>query len=95
MDPRIHDLLRDIGLSQNEATALYVDNTGAIALAKDRRSCNKSRHVDRRHLKVREFVAEKAIKVVYVASAENSADLLTKSLSTEDHLRHARTLMNV
>eukprot|EP00966_Prymnesium_polylepis_P294658 6804382-Prymnesium_polylepis.1 len=33
-------------------TVLYVDNQGALALAnKDRRSCHRSRHIERRYLK--------------------------------------------
>ena len=50
-------LLTDLGLPQDEPTVLHVDNQGAIALATDRRSCNRSRHVDRRYFKVRELVA--------------------------------------
>ena len=88
-------LLDELGLPQEGPTELYVDNTGAIALARDRRSCNRSRHIERRHLKVREYVAEDKIRVSYIASAENPSDVLTKTLSAEDHARHSRTLMGV
>ena len=36
---------------------LYVDNQGAVELSKDLKSCQRSRHVERRYLKVRELVA--------------------------------------
>ena len=88
-------LLSDLGLTQDEPTLLYVDNQGAIALATDRRSCNRSRHVDRRYFKVRELVALGEINVQYIQSADNPADLLTKPLSAKDHLRHSASLMNI
>ena len=88
-------LLTDLGLPQDEPTVLHVDNQGAIALATDRRSCNRSRHVDRRYFKVRELVALGEISVQYIASADNPADLLTKPLPAKDHLRHSATLMNI
>eukprot|EP00965_Chrysotila_dentata_P089849 2965805-Pleurochrysis_carterae.AAC.1 len=40
---------------------MYVDNSGAVELSKERRSCQRSRHVDRRDLKVREYVAHGSI----------------------------------
>jgi len=47
-------------------------------LSKHRKSCNRSRHVLRRYLKVRELVAEGAIKVEWVETKENLSDLLSK-----------------
>ena len=88
-------LLEELGLPQDGPTVLYVDNTGAIALSRDRRSCHQSRHVERRYLKVREYVAEKQIHVTYIASADNPSDVLTKTLPAADHARHSRTLMGV
>ena len=61
-------------------TVLYVDNQGAEALAKDRKSCQRSRHIERRYLKAREWVANGDIRCVYVPTDQNPADMLTKSL---------------
>eukprot|EP00965_Chrysotila_dentata_P262745 6214660-Pleurochrysis_carterae.AAC.2 len=52
----LRGLLSEMWLEQRHATPMYVDNSGAIELSKDRRSCQRSRHVDRRDLKVREYV---------------------------------------
>ena len=43
-------LLNEMGVPQEQPTVLKVENTGAIELSKHRKSCNKSRHVDRRYL---------------------------------------------
>ena len=49
-------------------------------LAKDRRSCHKSKHIDRRYLKVRELVEQEKIRVAKVPTDENPSDLFTKDL---------------
>jgi hypothetical protein len=59
-------VLREMGVDVNEPTVLYVDNKSAIELAKDRKSCQRSRHIERRFLKIRELVAEGHIIVKYV-----------------------------
>ena len=46
-----------MGEDMSEPTVLYVDNLGAVALSKDLKSCQRSRHIERRYLKVRELVA--------------------------------------
>eukprot|EP00966_Prymnesium_polylepis_P317663 7339140-Prymnesium_polylepis.1 len=85
----LRGLLREMGADVGEPTVLYVDNQGAEALAKDRRSCHRSRHIERRYLKVREWVHLGEIKVVYVPTDQNPADLLTKSLDSTLFRRHA------
>ena len=70
----------------------FVDNRSVIALAQDRRSCHRSRHILRRFLKVREFVAEGHISVEYVNTQANAAYLFTKSLDKDTHWRHVNFL---
>ena len=89
--------MAEMGLPQLDATTLRVDNSGAIELSHDRKSCNKSRHVDRRYFKVRELQAgEQAlgeVHVEHVDTALNAADVLTKPISRELFDRHCATLM--
>ena len=73
---------RGMGLPQEEPTTLFVDNKGAVELSRDRKSCHRSRHVDRRFFKVRELVFAGAIKVEYVPTEDNPADILISRLST-------------
>ena len=39
-------LFAEMGLTQEKPTVLYVDNSGAVELSRDRKSCHRSRHVD-------------------------------------------------
>ena len=87
-------LLAEMGLPQG-VVVLKVDNSGAVELSRDRKSCHRSRHVDRRYFKVRELSFEGELRVEKVDTADNSSDLLTKPLATDPFRRHRARLMNM
>mgnify|MGYP001164178445 CR=1 FL=1 len=72
-------LLAEMGLPQMQPTTLYVDNAGAVELAKDAKTCHRSRHVLRRFFKVREWQHDCELVTKWIATALNVADMLTKS----------------
>lgn len=88
-------LLREIGVKLDKLTVLYVDNSGAVELSKHRKSCNRSRHVQRRYLKVRELVAAGEIEVRWIETKKNISDLLSKGTIDAVHYNELRIqLMN-
>ena len=78
-----------------ETTPLFVDNSGAVELSRDRKSCHRSRHVDRRYFKVREVGFEGQLRVEHVDTKLNSSDLLTKPFPLPTFVQHRRRLMNL
>ena len=84
-----------MGFPQSKATVLWVDNMGAVALAKHRCSSVRSRHIERRYLHLRELVAAGELEVRYVPTADNVADLLTKPLAKDVHMKHVGTASNI
>ena len=86
-------LLSEMGLPQERPTVLRVDNSGAVELSRDRKSCHRSRHIDRRFFKVRELVARGTIDVQKVDTKLNRADFLTKALDEATFLRHRASTM--
>ena len=56
-----------MGADLSKPTVIYVDNSGAIELSKDLKSCTRSRHIERRYLWVRELVHRGEIEVRYIA----------------------------
>mmetsp|Transcript_48744 Transcript_48744/g.104053 ORF Transcript_48744/g.104053 Transcript_48744/m.104053 type:complete len:90 (+) Transcript_48744:1-270(+) len=75
-----------MGCDMSKPVVLLVDNSGAVELAKDRKSSQRTRHVCRRYLKVRELVAEGLVKVKWVDTKDNLSDLLSKGTFTaEEH----------
>jgi hypothetical protein len=65
-----------------------VDNTGAIYLANNQSTGKHTKHVDVRYHFVREFIEDGIVKIVFVKSAENKADVFTKNLGGELFKRH-------
>eukprot|EP00965_Chrysotila_dentata_P033034 1100785-Pleurochrysis_carterae.AAC.1 len=63
-----------MGREEPRATPMYADNSGTVELSKKRRSCQRSRHVDRCDLKVREYVAHGKIEVRKIGTDDNVAD---------------------
>ena len=90
----IRGLLSEMGLPQ-EATPVFVDNSGAVELSRDRKSCHRSRHVDRRYFKIRELCFEGQLRVEHIDTKLNSSDLLTKPLPLPVFLQHRRRLFNL
>ena len=70
-------------------------SAGELELSRDRKSCHRSRHVDRRYFKVRELSYAGELKVEHINTLDNSADLLTKPLDLTTFLKHRSTLMNL
>lgn len=64
---------------------IYVDNKGAIQIAKNPTSHSRTKHIEVRHFFVRQHVKEKRVKMEYVESKKQAADCLTKPLSFELH----------
>ena len=87
-------LLSEMGLPQSQPTIIYVDNQGAVELSRDRKSCHRSRHVDRRYFKVRELAAEGVLRVDPIDTLRNSSDLLTKPLEVTKFNAHRARLLN-
>ena len=86
-------LLREMGVLLPAPTILYVDNTSAIALVKNSKSCVRTRHIERRYLKIRELIDSGHIEVKYVNTNDNTADVLTKALPRVDFERHKHSVL--
>ena len=81
-------LLSELGADMSAPTVLHVDNSGAVELSKHHKSCNRSRHVQRRYFKVRELVASGEVDVRWIDTNENPSDLLSKG--THDSQKFAK-----
>lgn len=73
-------LMHDLGFEQKEATVIYEDNQGCIALSDNPVFHKRTKHIDIRYHFIRERVTSKEIELKYVATEHQLADLLTKGL---------------
>jgi protein involved in temperature-dependent protein secretion len=67
---------------------LLGDNQGAIALANDHRFHARTKHIDIRYHFIREHIEVGDLKLEYINTADNAADMFTKALpsATFKHL---------
>ena len=66
---------------------------GAIQNAKHPNYSDKLRHVDRKIFFIRQIVAEKHVKVLWIEGTKNVADLGTKNLGSRLHYYFASFLL--
>jgi DNA integrity scanning protein DisA with diadenylate cyclase activity len=90
----LRGLLTNVGSAPVGPTTLAIDNSGAVALSRDYISNGKTKHIERRHLKVRELVEEAVVSTVHIPTADNVADILTKPLGYRRFEKLRKLLMN-
>ena len=65
------------------AFLIHYDSTSAIAKVQNRYYNGKRRQIRRKHITVRDYLSNGAVRVDHIWSEENLADLLTKGLAWE------------
>ena len=61
-------------------TMFHEDNLGCLKCSEDPVLHGRMKHIDIKYHKIKEFVANKTAKLIYVPTHRQIADLLTKSL---------------
>ncbi|CAI7818385.1 unnamed protein product [Closterium sp. NIES-53] len=81
-------LLTDLGEQPRLPPVLYVDNKAMIALCQEHRT----KHIALRYFLARELQQRGQLRLAYVATRANTADVFTKALPPGDHQRFATVL---
>ncbi|XP_040078229.1 secreted RxLR effector protein 161-like [Ixodes scapularis] len=90
----LENFMKQLGVDEflQEPQVLLVDNQGAIVLAKNQVTSERSKHIDLKHFFLREKVEEGKLQLQYNKSSSNSADLFTKALNGRLTLKHCERL---
>ena len=75
--------MQDLQVKFDEPIPIFCDNTNAISISKNSVMHSKTKHIPIKYRFVREQVAEKNIKLEYVGTKEQIADIFTKPLPRE------------
>jgi hypothetical protein len=75
--------LTDIQVEYDEPIPIYCDNTRSISISKNSVMHSKTKHIPIKYHFLRDKVAEKNIRVEYVGTKEQVADIFTKPLPRE------------
>ncbi|CAI7858774.1 unnamed protein product [Closterium sp. NIES-53] len=85
-------LLTDLGEPPRSPPVLYVDNKAMIALCQEHRLEHRMKHNTLRYFLAREPQQRGQLRLAYVASRANIADVFTKALQPCDHQRFCTVL---
>jgi hypothetical protein len=77
----LHNFLQELGVTFNQPTIIYVDNKSAIALAQNPVNHRASKHIDLRYKFMCSQLDDRTIKLEYIPTGDNLADLMTKATS--------------
>ena len=90
----LRGLLGSLHCEQKEPTVIGVDNQGAIAMSNNYVSNSKTKHIERRHLKIRELVQDMIVRPEFIPTDLNVADILTKPLARPRFEELRRLILN-
>ncbi|CAI7799408.1 unnamed protein product [Closterium sp. NIES-53] len=87
-------LLTDLGEQPCSPPVLYVDNKAMIALCQEHRLEHRTKHIALRYFLARELQQRGQLRLAYVATTANTADVFTKALPLGDH-QHFSTVLGL
>ena len=90
----LKSLLSELQVPLTQAPLIYCDNLSAVLMTANPVSHHRSKHFELDLHFVRENVARKLITVSHIPSHEQTADILTKSISSSD-FPYVRTKLGV
>ena len=88
----IKSLFSHLRISTPLPFVIKCDNKGAIFLADGQGASTRSKHIDIKYHFVREQTIKKVFDIVYIPTADQTADIFTKPLGRTLHERHVTSL---
>ncbi|CAI7905047.1 unnamed protein product [Closterium sp. NIES-54] len=85
-------LLTDLGEPPRSPPVLYVDNKAMLALCREHRLEHRTKHIALCYFLAHELQQRGQLRLAYVASEANTADIFTKALPPGDHQRFCTML---
>ncbi|CAI7915541.1 unnamed protein product [Closterium sp. NIES-53] len=78
-------LLTDLGERPRSPPVPYVDNKAMIVLCQEQRLEHRTKHIALCYFLARELQQRDQLRLAYVATSANTADIFTKVLQPGDH----------
>jgi hypothetical protein len=87
-------LLQELGYPQNTPFPLQIDNESTIKVAKNPEHHGRMKHINTKYYWIRDQVDLGKLRIQWVASKDNCADILTKALPRDLH-QHQCSLLGL
>ena len=88
----VEQIMEHLNIEIQLPITIYIDNIGAIYMARNNSKGRATRHVNYRYNYCRE-VHGKLVELSFVKSEDNEADILTKNATKDEHERHSKKLV--
>ncbi len=85
----VAQIMMSMGIPVKFPIIVRVDNVGAIFMSKNITTSQKTKHVDIPYHFVHEFMEDGFIKIIFVQTKENRADIFTKNMSGPTYKHHS------
>ncbi|CAI7752709.1 unnamed protein product [Closterium sp. NIES-53] len=85
-------LLSDLGEQPHSPPVLYAENKAMIALCQEHRLEHRTKHIALRYFLARELQQRGQLRLAYVATRANTANIFTEALPPGDHQRFSTVL---
>ena len=87
-------ILNEMGMKIPKPVTVRVDNVGAIFLAENNSTSQRTRHIDICYKWMTEFIEEGEIEVTFVKTKDNDADIFTKNVQGDINDVHIEKMMH-
>jgi hypothetical protein len=91
----VKQILEAVGIEINYPITIKCDNIGAMYLTNNFSTSQRTKHIDTRYHFVRGYVEENILKIVFVRSEDNDADMFTKNVTEELFKKHSGKLLGI
>ena len=87
-------LLQSMKIKVKLTIIVHVDNVGAIFMTNNVTNTSHTRNVDICYKFVTQYVEDGIMKIIFVKSADDDSDIITKNLGSEHHSKHASKMIS-
>lgn len=89
----VRQVLESVGVQIEYPIKIRVDNVGAMFLCNNFSTGQRTKHIDICAHFVRGYIEEEILKVVFVGTEDNDADIFTKNVVQELYEKHSKKFM--
>ena len=90
----LYQLFTELKLPLQRPIIINKDNAGALFIVNNATVGQRTKHIDTRYHFVRELVENNVLRITYIPTDENPANLFTKNLVNEKHDNFTTIIMN-
>jgi ribonuclease HI len=90
----IRMIMKELMITVETPSILYVDNQSAIRISENDGEHERTKHIDVRHYFIKDTINQGEIKLKWISTNDQLADIFTKALSSKTFIKLRDKMMN-